>query len=602
VHTLRDTHLTVGVSVNTEIMNTLKNILLVTTIGLLPSCESSKKHEIVISNVNIIDVATGEIDTNQSVAIDGDTISAIYKKPPSFSDSTKIIDGTGKYLIPGLWDMHAHYHQTYKETNSLWIANGVTGLREMWGNMNVISAVRRGTSDGSFDAPNIYAGSIIMDGDPPEWPGTISVGNAEEARKAALQQIESGVDFLKVYSVLSKASFDAIAEVANEKGIPFAGHIPDEVTIQHAAKMGMRSTEHFIGVLMGAVTKRDSLLSEGVYEFFNYDLMFDLFDEKEFDSLCELLIKEDMWVCPTLVWLKGVAHQADEEYLNDNRLAYLHDYITDSWFPRAEQLSDEHFQKSLQLDKDYFDFILPLIGKMQKKGVSFLAGTDYSNVFCFPGFSLHDELSLMAEGGMDNLSALQTATINPAIFMGKEEKFGTIAEGKTASLLLLNKNPLEDITHTKTIEAVFLRGKVFNRSELDRMLDEVKRKVRSPKYSEWIEKSLRINGLEVTVDSLDRLLSNPNSRYILIERDLNSFGYKLLREGNLPAALKILEKNTQLFPESSNVYDSYGEALLKSEQQNESLKNYQKALMINPYLDNAQMMVDSIKHLIKKSR
>ncbi|MEM8928455.1 MAG: amidohydrolase family protein, partial [Bacteroidota bacterium] len=402
------------------------------------SCSAPINHQLVISNTNIIDVKTGEILTNQTIAIDGDSIAIIYQEETAFSDSTEVIDGTGKYIIPGLWDMHVHHNWNYKDTNPLLIANGIVGVREMWGDMYVQGKIKKGIKERTMDVPEVYSGSIIIDGKRPYWPGSIGVGNAEEARKVALEQIESGVDFLKVYSLLNQESFDAIAEVANEKGIPFAGHVPDMVTIQHAAKIGMSSAEHLYGLLYGASTKRDSLLKAGVSEFRNIDLMISTFGQTQFDSLCQILVEEELWLSPTLVTNRGAAFKTDKAFINDERLAYMDDYLLRGWFLDSLAMQSTQTKERIRKEKLSFNFLLPLVGKMQKKGVRFLAGSDYPNPFCYPGFSLHDELELFVESGMDNLAALQTATLNPAIFMNKEEDYGNISVGTKASLVLLD--------------------------------------------------------------------------------------------------------------------------------------------------------------------
>ncbi|MEM9391239.1 MAG: amidohydrolase family protein [Bacteroidota bacterium] len=560
-------------------------------------CSAPKNHELVILNTNIIDVRTGEIIPNQSVAIDGDTISMIYNGNVETTASTKILHGSEKYLIPGLWDMHVHHNSNYKDTNPLLIANGIIGVREMWGNMYVHDKIKKGIADGTMDVPDVYTGSVIIDGKRPYWPGSIGVGNAEEARKVALEQIESGVDFLKVYSLLNKESFDAIAEVANEKGVPFAGHVPDMVTIQHTAKMGMASAEHFYGLLYGASSKRDSLLNAGVTEFRNIDLMVSTFSQEAFDSLCQILVEEDLWLSPTLVTNKGAAFKTDEDYIDDDRIEYMNINMIAWWKLDSATLADPRTQERVRQEKKSFDFTLPLVGKMHKKGVRFLAGSDYPNPFCFPGFSLHDELALMVEGGMNNLAALQTATLNPAIFMQKEAKYGGINIGKKASLVLLDKNPLKEIKNTISINAVILRGKLFTRQTLDNMLATVKKKVEMPMYSEWLMPNIQQYGIEKAIDSLDLLLASKTSSYRLAEMDFNIMGYELMQQGLMPEALKVLEKNTRLFPDEFNTYDSYAEALFYMQEFEKAKENYEKASALNPYYTNGQVMIDSISKM-----
>ncbi|MEM6642098.1 MAG: amidohydrolase family protein [Bacteroidota bacterium] len=574
-------------------------LFLVAFILQIAGCGAPKSHDLIISNVNLIDVRTGAVSPNQSVAIDADTISMIYQGKVETADSARIINGTGKYLIPGLWDMHVHHQRSYQKTNPLLLANGVTGIREMWGNMEIHRMLQRAIATDSLDVPDIYTASVIIDGKPEIWPGSIGVGNAEEARKAALEQIESGVDFLKVYSLLSKEAFDAIAEVANEKGVPFAGHVPDVISIQHAAKMGMVSAEHLFGVLLGSSSKKDSLLEAGVGEYQNIDLMVDTFSQAQFDSLCSVLVEEELWMSPTLITNKGAAYFGDPDYTSDERLAYMPSEMIQWWIWDSVALHSPSSQERIRQEQKSFHFLLPLVGQMHSRGVRFLAGSDYPNPYCFPGFSLHDELAIMVEGGMSNLAALQTATLNPAIFMKKEDQFGSIEPGKTASLVLLAKNPLDTIENTKTIEAVILRGKPFEKEALEEMLETVRKDIQKPRYSAWIKKSIKRNGLELTMDSLDLLISSESSTYLLEEADINALGYELARSGDFKSAVKILEKNTLLFPESYNTYDSYAEALLYTQQFEKAKENYQKASALNPNYTNGKVMIDSINSMLQ---
>ena len=565
------------------------------------SCTSPKDHDLVIANVNLIDVETGRVLPHQFIAIDADTITAIYTEGPEFTANTKIVDGNDKYLIPGLWDMHVHHNWNYKDTNPLHIANGIVGVREMWGNMYVHDKIEKGIENGTMDVPEVYTGSIIIDGTPQVWPGSIEVANAEEAREVALEQIESGVDFLKVYSNLSKESFDAIADVANEKGIPFAGHVPESVTIQYAAKKGMVSAEHFYGMSYGSSAHLDSLHTAGAKEGDILPLLLDSFSQEQFDATCKVLVEEELWLSPTLVTNRGYAYRTDPTFVKDERLKYMADYMLGGWFPDTTKLNNPEAKSWIESIQREYNFWRMRVGEMQKKGVRFIAGSDYPNPFCFPGFSLHDEIELFVEGGMSPLAALQTATLNPAIFMEKEAEYGTIATGKKASLVLLEKNPLEEIGNTRTINAVILRGKPFMKADLEAMLEAVLTRKETPSFGTWLRGSIEQNGIEVAMDSLDLLLALKEPPYRLEEMDLNYLGYQLMDKENLENALRVFHKNTLLFPEEFNVYDSYGEVLLMDGQLEKAKENYKKAIEINPYYPNAQVMIDSINAMMKSN-
>jgi imidazolonepropionase-like amidohydrolase len=583
-------------------LNYLKLLIATSGLGLITSCTETKDHDLLITNTNIVNVETGEIEANRTVAINGDTIAAIYSEIPSISDSTQLVDGTEKYLIPGLWDMHVHHNWNYEDSNPLLIANGVTGIREMWGNMLVHKRLQRAIVNGTMDVPDIYTGSVIIDGNPKIWPGSIEVSTSEEAVEETIKQIESGVDFLKVYSMLSRESFNAIAKVANENNIPFAGHVPNSVSIYEAMEAGMVSSEHLYGILESSSSLSIEELNSIQDRIEKREKLVSTFDESRFDSLSVELAQSQMWLCPTLTVNRAVGRLNDSTFTNDDRLEYLPDIYRSMWSPVNDFRFRNKSDKIYTTQQDIYNLELSLIGKMNEKGVKFLAGTDFPNPYCFPGFSLHDELSLLVEGGLSELDALRASTLNPAVFMEKEDQFGTIEIGKTASLVLLAKNPLDDIAHTKEIEAVLLRGKLFNKSALSKMLENVKLNLKKPPYSAWLPGSIARNGVDGALDSLDLFISAENSPYRLVERDINMMGYQYLNYGDAKTAVKIFEKNVQLFPESPNVYDSYGEALMADGRYQESIENYQKVLDLDPEAYNARKMLDSLKTLTDETK
>jgi imidazolonepropionase-like amidohydrolase len=181
-----------------------------------------------------------------------------------------------------------------------------------------------------------------------------------------------------------------------------------------------------------------------------------------------------MWICPTLAVNRAMSYLNDSTFTRDNRIAYLPNSVIEIWNQKMNPYTKGQIDTFANSRRERYLFELSLIGKMNEKGVKFIAGTDFPNPYVFPGFSLHDELSLMVKGGMPTIDVLRTATINPAIFMNKNADFGSVEVGKLASLVLLNKNPLENIENTRTIETVIVQGKVYNRRALDLMLEEAK--------------------------------------------------------------------------------------------------------------------------------
>jgi imidazolonepropionase-like amidohydrolase len=437
-------------------------VILLIIIPFMSFCRAGN-HDCLITNVNVVDVKTGKILKNKTVAIDNNRISAIHDEEIVGSDSTIVIDGKGKYLIPGLWDMHAHYKWNRIDTEPLLIANGITGVREMWGDMPEYVKVPKNTPQEGVVSPDIYFAADFIDGNPPCFPGSLIVTNSDEAVAAINNQMEKKVDFLKVYSVLTEEAFLAIANEARKRNIPFAGHIPNGVSIYKAIDAGMASSEHLYGFL-NACSSVDT----------SNEVLISTFSEKKFDSICSVLAKSSMWLCPTLVVNRANCSLNDSTFTNDNRISFLPGYLIGIWNQKMSSYTKSQIDVFSKSAKPRYLFEQSLIGKMNEKGVKILAGTDCPNPYVFPGFSLHDELSLMVKGGMPPLDVLRTATINPAIFMNKKADFGSVEVGKIASLILLNKNPLENIENTKNIETVIVRGKVYNRKALDLMLAQAK--------------------------------------------------------------------------------------------------------------------------------
>ncbi len=448
-------------------------LILLLILPFMSFCRAGN-HDCLITNVNIVDVNTGKIVKNKTIAIDNNRITAIYDKEIAGSDSTIVIDGKGKYLIPGLWDMHAHYTWSHVDLDPLLIANGITGVREMWGNMPAYVEIPKRARQEGLVSPDVYLSADYIDGNPPAFPGsgTIVVTTPDEAVAAVNNQIAKNVDFIKVYSMLSEECFLAIAKEARKRNITFAGHIPNRVSIYTAIESGMVSSEHLHGFLEGCISLNNQNPPKTMEEFIS------MFSEKRFDSLCSLLAKSSMWICPTLTVNRANGYLNDSIFINDKRIAYLPAYVLEIWNQKMNPYTKSQVDDFANSSRVRYLFELSLMGKMNEKGVKFLAGTDFPNPYVFPGFSLHDELSLMVKGGMPALDALRSATINPAIFMNKRADFGSVEAGKLASLVLLNKNPLENIENTKTIETVIIQGKVYNRRALDLMLEQAKSNAR----------------------------------------------------------------------------------------------------------------------------
>jgi imidazolonepropionase-like amidohydrolase len=291
-----------------------------------------------------------------------------------------------------------------------------------------------------------------------------------------------------VYSLLPRDAFFAIADESKRQHIPFVGHVPSTVRASEASDAGMKSMEHLLGVLLESSTNEEAIRKDLVaaaeeaapasalmrVSRRHAKESIETYDPAKAAALFARFVKNGTWHCPTLTVNRAVAYMDDPAFTSDQRVRYMPSSIRAFWDPkndfRFKELTPEDFANR----KRTFAKLMEIAGAMQKAGVGILAGTDTLNPYCFPGFSLHDELALLVQAGLTPLQALQAATRNPARFLENDD-YGAVANGKMADLVLLDANPLQDIHNTTKIAAVIFNGKYFSRSDLDDMLSAVEK-------------------------------------------------------------------------------------------------------------------------------
>ncbi len=456
----------------------------------LVCCLSCWAQALVIKNVTIIDATGAAPRPGMSVEIDQGQIVRIKKsiRPPK---GAEIVDGSGKFLIPGLWDMHVHLGSP-EIFFPLLVTNGITGVREMFTG-NPIQTIRQWRARADVPrivAPGFLDGPMMLNnGAPP--PGAFAVANPAQARYAVRALAESGVDFLKVYSSVPRDAYFAIADEARAVGIPFAGHVPEAVSNAEASNAGQRSEEHLINMLLDCSTNAEALRAARVETMLSNKItgearlralawpdpegLFNTYSEEKAARLFATFVTNGTWQTPTLVVLAGFARAREDDFAHDPRRRFLPRQWTDAWDPRVtfylRDLSPEDYEALHLRIVALLARYKKLVGDMRKAGVEFLAGTDASGWNpVLPGFGLHEELALLVESGLTPMEALQSATRNPARYFNKLGEMGTVEVKKAADLVLLNANPLEDIRNTQKIEAVIMRGRYFSRKELNQML------------------------------------------------------------------------------------------------------------------------------------
>jgi len=440
---------------------------------------------VAIQHVSVVNVQNGMVQKDVTVLLANGAIKAVGQKISV--ENARVLDGTGKFLIPGLWDMHVHCWSD-EDFFPLFLANGVTGIRDMFGPLDDLKAWRTNVESGITLGPRMVFSGPILDGPKPTWPGSIAVGTPEEGRKAVGTIQQNGGDFIKVYSSLPRDAYFAIADEAKKRHMDFAGHVPDSITAVEASNAGQKSFEHLLSVLAGCSTGGDEMRTNPVtgQSHMQYiRALLDAYNPAKAAVLFALFRTNGTWQCPTLTVLNAIAHLDEPAFRNDPRLAYLPSYVTERWNPTNDFRFKSYSAEDWEANRLGFAKQCQVVGLMANSGVNFLAGTDTPNPYVIPGFGIHDELALMVKCGLTPLQALQTATINPARYFGWETNMGTVQAGKVADLVLLNANPLEDIHNTTKIAAVFVRGRLLDRAALDQMLRHKSRFAALPAKEYW---------------------------------------------------------------------------------------------------------------------
>ena len=429
-----------------------------------------------IIHVTVVDIATGKESPNQTVILQGDRIVSVAAFDASAATPQgRVLDARGAYLIPGLWDMHVHIQDL--EDLPLYLANGVTGVRLMFGVKNSNDLRARLAKEPA--APEIILGSIIVDGDPPVWPGSIVIHNAKDARRAVDEIKESGADFVKIYNGIPRDAYFALVDESRKQNIPFAGHLPFEIRASEASDAGQRSIEHLTGIAIACSKREQDLIRQlrPLRYFENLNATVEAirsFDAAKCQDLFAQFRRNSTWQVPTLTVHRAMGYMNDSHFTSDPRVAYMSVEVRRRWDPANDFRFRRWRPQDFELHRQLLKAEEQMVGIMFRAGVPLLAGTDAMNPYCMPGFSLHDELALLVESGLTPLAALQAATLRPAEFLGRTNEFGSIAPGKRADLVLLSADPLADIHNTTQIQSVWLRGQYFDRAALDQLLANAK--------------------------------------------------------------------------------------------------------------------------------
>jgi imidazolonepropionase-like amidohydrolase len=472
----------------------LSNLTLPTffVISICCSCSSHPPPSLAITHVTLIDATGAAPQRDMTVILSDEQIAAIGpSNAVSIPRKTKTLDATGKFLVPGLVDMHVHLMGASEPTGSrefilpLLLANGITTVRDMGGDLESLLKLRHEIEHGKLQAPRIFFAGPYLDGNPPFFQPSLVVTNSVDAFEDVHSLISRGADFIKVQSNLSRDAYFAIADVCRRERVTFAGHVPDRVTAAEASDAGQKSIEHLTGVLRACsndepllihkqfaagpkkTTKRQSRERELAWQ----RELLESYSGEQAAALIAKFIRNQTWQVPTLLLLRNDAFPTPEtDPTRDARRKYVPLHVLENWQKGVEEGDKGVTPQEYSLRASLMQASLQIAGKMHTAGVPLMAGTDTTAPFIFPGSSLHEELALLVQAGLTPMEALQAATKLPAEFLRKLQTQGTIEQGKVADLLLLDANPLDDIHNTRKIRALILRGKLLDRNALDEML------------------------------------------------------------------------------------------------------------------------------------
>lgn len=421
--------------------------------------------DVAFVGVKVIPMVRDEILEDMTVIVAngriGDMGSAASIKVP---EGALVIDGDGKYLMPGLVDMHVH---TWHERElTLFVANGVTTVRNMFGapmHVKWREEIERGTRFG----PTIYTAGPIVDGKPAHWPNSREVSTSEEARRAVLEHVEGGYDFLKVYNGLSGEVYSALVKAAKQSSLPVVGHIPDQVGLAGVLEARQRTIEHLMGYETFLESSDSPLL--GKTDMISRLHAWGQIERDRIPQVVELVKQAGSWNCVTLVVTqKSLSSEEVEKELERPYMKYLPPMQIQQWKAMAQSMPDA-FAQAVRIGQAAR---LELAGALNDGGVPILLGTDMGNPWVAAGFSAHQELANLVEAGLTPYEALRAGTRAPAECLEATEEFGAVAVGLRADLLLLDANPLEDVTNAARRVGVMVRGKWLPESELHQMLEK----------------------------------------------------------------------------------------------------------------------------------
>lgn len=482
----------------------------------LAGCAGTPRHaspaDLVIRDVTIVDVVAGRLLPAQDVVVAAGRVTAIGPTGRMGAAADRVVEGGGGYLIPGLWDMHVHWYD--EATLPIFLAHGVTGVRQMRGYASMSASRARGL-EGTVGSPRVYLASPLVDGPRPATPPALKAADAASARAIVALAARSSADFLKLYDQIPRDAYFALIEEAERLNVRVEGHVPIAVSWQEAAERGVqRSAEHLHSMPIWTAHDVDALHQRWLvyHERLDYHafdaarrqesagILTDAYEHQDPQrqaALLRALAEARMWQVPTCV-LWRARGDSPEVFLADPRMRFAPEWMRDFWTTWWPSDAPEAVAADFAVNARRDAFCLDRVRAMHAAGVPLLAGSDTIMPGVFPGSSLHEELALMVGAGLSPLDALRTATTGPAAFMERDD-IGRIAPGALADLVLLEADPLLDIDNTTRITGVAIGGVWLDSPALHAALDHAAAVTAAPVVAAEMARVLAADGLDAAM-------------------------------------------------------------------------------------------------------
>jgi hypothetical protein len=499
--------------------------------------------------VNVVPMDTERVLRDQTVVVDSGRIVALGSRSSvRLPRGARRIEARGRYLMPGLADMHAH--PELPGDLALYLGYGVTTLAHMGGPLARIVGWRDSVRAGALAGPDILAGFFLPDAATPE-----------AARRAVVNAANGGADFIKVYNALSADEFAAIIDEARARRLPVMGHAVRAVGLERGFSAGQAAVVHA--------------------EEYLYSDLHDRVDPALIPGVVEATRRTGAWVVPNLSAYNVIARQWGRPAVIDTLLAaeevrYLPQYWTNRW-RRSRYIGNDG-----NLD-DRVPFLRLLTGALHRAGVPLLLGTDSPGIpGMAAGVSIHEDLALMAGAGLSNFEALAAGTRNAGRFVAQHfrdpEPFGTVAVGQRADLVLLERNPLERLANARQPLGVMARGRWYPREALMAGMESAQRAGRTAAVE--LERVMRERGADAAIAHYRLLRRDSAAQYRSDEDEMNQLGYDLLNAGDARGALVVMRLNTEDYPRSANAFDSFADAALAVRDSAAAARAYERVLQL----------------------